>query len=581
MYDGYAYSSSGSTLTVKGVQIGKAEWTGVVPGNKSHIAGEASPMYGLKSGLSKNVSPDIRMKHLAAVVGIKVWNTTDGPIKVKDVEISVPQVVNSTGAVTQTEFPLAGYFDVTITPNENVDPTLEFSVPTTLGDGEFSSSSVKVALESEVEISKGGSLTFYAPVRPFSEKKTISIKVNCSERVSSKSVALEAGKVTIFTVPVMALEKETASDIAFNVTTKGRETSDGTGAEVKAITTTGKQQTVVVNGKEVKAYKLCGDSNNTITVTGFIPGLFTKLPVGFFATGWNDEPSVMTVTNVKAWLPEFDTEESYETKEETNNRNKYTGKGTTYKKQLYSINQDFNQILGRKNTMTLSLLWGSIEKEITLDISRQMMTLLGEGVKSKITFSGMPPVGYFTGSSSADDTNTSHNVITLNEDYAHKSINETNIDGFIKQLSKNASYEGLKQILTATEDKGLPMTYSNKIYIETTTTYSSYLDSGTASVTTTPYDEDYSWPESFQQNYPEAIKTAEAIYKLLSSKSMDFGIAEIKLAGDGGLIPNKVALIHFLRDMKVSLTLGTMGETEDSKTNTTAVIWGLDVNAEE
>ena len=560
-YGVYGYSSSAPTVTIGVIEEGSYTQKQMSNNSKRHLAGSGYPMYGVKKNVPKNKSPKFSMSHLSAIIALEIVNNgAGGNIVIKDAQIEATEEI-------------VGDFTVVL---------LGASAPT-FTKGSDVSKIARVELTNAATVTYGNSATLYLAVKPFdASNKDLTISVNGSTRTVTMpaNTVFRAGTVTTLRVPVNALEKETASDAAFNVKTKGRVTNDGTGAEVTAITTTGKQQTVVVNGKEVKAYKLCGDSNNTITVTGFLPGLFTKLPVGFFATGWNDEPSVMTVTNVKAWLPEFYTDESKTRLEYTDNRS--WGVGTTYKKELYSIEQDFNQILGRNNKMTISLFWGLTSMDITLDISRAMMTMLGDGVKSKITFSGMPPVGYFTGSSSADDTNTSHNVITLNEDYAHKSINETNIDGFIKQLSKNASYEGLKQILTATEDKGLPMTYSNKLIIETTTEYKWALDSGTASVTTTPYENDYSWPVLFQQNYPEAVKTAEAIYKLLSTKNMDFaGIAKVSLAGDGGLIPNKVALIHFLRDMKVALTLGTMGETEESETNTTAVIWGLDVNAEE
>ena len=183
-------SSSGSTLTVKGVQIGaqtiNQDLINTIDKNitlaansKAYICNKLSPMFGHLPNRPRNEQPEIEMKHLAAIVAIKVVNDGfGGDIKIKDVEFAVPDVykTDNNGKIVlgadgnptklQDAFPIVGQFQVNMANGQC----------TAISDNSFAST--KFELPSAVSLAKGGSITFYLPVMPFSAKKTISIKVN-------------------------------------------------------------------------------------------------------------------------------------------------------------------------------------------------------------------------------------------------------------------------------------------------------------------------------------------------------------------------------------------------------------------
>ena len=139
----------------------------------------------------------------------------------------------------------------------------------------------------------------------------------------------------------------------------------------------------------------------------------------------------------------------------------------------------------------------------------------------------------------------------LNEGFAQKEVNSGNIDLFLKNgFGQNTSFQGLYDIANAPLSS-LPTTDQVK-----ENKFASIITS------TTVQSE---WPSnSLSTNYPSIVSTVNTIYNLLKSKE----IMGIQVAGM--IIPSQVAMIHLLRDAKVSIELGTM---EDGPS---IVFWGLD-----
>lgn len=510
----YPYSSSATTLTVSGVQIGAQtinqtlisdidENIVLSANSKSHICGNLSPMLGRITNLPRNEQPEIEMEHLAAIVAIKVVNDGfGGDIMIKDVEFSVPDIyktdnngkvvtdANGNPTKLQNAFPIVGEFQVDMASGQ-CTPVAEKSYAST-----------KFELPSSVTLAKDQSMTFYLPVMPFSATKTISIKVNSSERAITKAVNIESGKVTTFNVPINALTHEIVSD-AFTITSIGRQTKNDnshlTGNEnSRVISTSVAPKDVVINGQIVKAYILSGE-NNSITITGFFKDLINALPIGFYVSTWNNEPAVMTVNNIKVYLPEY---------------SKDTG--------WTSTTVDYTSFNKRNDP---------------LELTRETLMSFGEGVESKITFSNISTNGIFE----------NDNIVVLNDDFAHKEINQTNISNFLKTFSvkennvtKTATFEGLKQIAEI-PDADMP---ENAV--------SGHL-SGLKG-----------WPsETLKTKYPDAVETIEAILgKLNGNTAVSIVTALLQM--------HELNIMYWMRDAKVSVELVTMSD------GPTIVFWGLD-----
>ena len=540
---------SGDTPTVT---IGSASGN-VQANSKEHIAGANYPMFGEVRDVPKAQNPATNMKHFSALVAVKVVNEGfGGNIMVKDVEFSIPEILNASGTVTQAAFPLVGQFQVA------ADKTI------TAVEGQISNS-VKVTLPSAVPIAKDSSVTLYLAVRPFAAKnKTISIKVNGSERTVkiTKDVNLESGKVTTFSVPVKALvakdvlvENGVVKSDAFTITSIGRQASEGnthttgnTGDIV--ITTSTTPKTIKVNGQDVDAYVL-GSTNGqtgTITITGFLPDLINALPVKFYVSTWNDAPAVMTVNKVTAWIPRYASAESRISVKKTEG---------LYRYEDWDVVTDYGTITKRAGAQSslASVVMGSDKAKI----ERWMLLMFGDGVESKITFSNISKNGYF-------DSN--NNIVILNEGFTQKEVNDSNLDTFLKSFTtgsgankKTATAAGLRKIANADfEDLPTVCVYKEERKV-------GRLTEKVASVT--PLGMSTTWPlnDAGECTVDEDIvNTVEAIWGRISG----IDIASLVKATDE--IPNKFHLLHMLRDVKVSVELGT---TSDGPC---IVFWGFDAN---
>ncbi|MBO5979161.1 MAG: hypothetical protein J6Q12_01855, partial [Bacteroidales bacterium] len=93
--------------------------TQLIADKKAHIAGEICPMYDYLESQSGSTTPQFNMKHLSALLAIKIVNEDgDGDIIINSAQISVPTI--STTAIKQTEEKFVGDFKVKIS-GDNVE----------------------------------------------------------------------------------------------------------------------------------------------------------------------------------------------------------------------------------------------------------------------------------------------------------------------------------------------------------------------------------------------------------------------------------------------------------------------------
>ena len=288
-------SSSGSTLTVKGVQIGAQTQIQNGPNSKAHIVEEVSPMYGVKPGLSKDTNPDIAMKHMAAIVAIKVVNQgSGGNVVVKDVELRAKESI-------------VGEFNITIPNSQNESVSFNATNCTN-----YSTAKLQIAenglviprYKDNIEANGDGYATVYLAIKPFTAPagSKLTIAINSSERTIELPDAINfvAGKVTTLRVPVGSLTRSTDSNVLTMTGASGNHVSFGT----KDVDYT--QKTICVNGKDITAYEL-GTASKTglVTIQGTPKELIGKAPVSFYASSWNNTQGVMRVNRIYAEMDIF------------------------------------------------------------------------------------------------------------------------------------------------------------------------------------------------------------------------------------------------------------------------------------
>ena len=521
-------------------------------------------MYGDHMNLGVGTNPEVNMNHLASIVAIKVVNNTGkGSIEVKDVEFSVPTIyeyddlgkikkdTDGNPIVKTPALGIAGDCNLTITK----DAHNNLCVTSTEG----SIYSTKVSLPEAKEVGLGESITFYLPIRPFALDGTreLSIRVNSSERTARKSIEFAPGKVTTFSVSVNEFKGEgiprdengTIISDAFSLTSIGRQTSTegdtshltGNAGDV-IITSSVEPKTIKVNGQDVAAYILGNPdgTTGTITITGFLKDLMNALPIKFYASTWGNEPAVMTVNKVTAWIPRYHYTEKFI--KSVNG----TGWDTAYRFEDYDLVTDFSKITKRAGAQSKVAGWVMGEEVAVL--KRELLTLFGSGVEDKITFSNIAKNGYF-------DNN---NSIVLNEGFTQKEINDAHLNTFLKSFSSGsyvATAAGLRKIANA-----------NFADLPTECKYAETRKVGRVSEqvhSVTSHGLQTTWPANIDQ---DIVNTIEGMWGRVG------GIDILNVVKTVDEIPNKFHLLHMLRDVKVSVELGTMSD------GPCIVVWGLDAD---
>lgn len=242
-------------------------------------------MYG-KASVKGDENPRIKMKHLSALVALKIVNQGDGvadkgdsSIEINNVEFVAPEEVVGNFNVTVSQTPIK-YDKVA------ASATAKVNLADANGDG--------------ITIKPRDEALVYFAVKPFTAKKDakITIKINGSPRTVQmpNDIKFEAGKVTTIRVPVK-LSYPKASDAV------GKQS-----VGYDFITWENKRETkLYVNGEELKAY-IVGENNKVggLIIRGVVRDLINALDAGFFASTWQGKKAAMTVDNINLWIPEYD-----------------------------------------------------------------------------------------------------------------------------------------------------------------------------------------------------------------------------------------------------------------------------------
>ena len=302
------YSSSGSTLTVSGVQIGAITLTNVEPGSKAHVVNEKAPMYGVKKCKNKTEAPEVTMQHLASIAAIKIVNNAEGgDIVVSNIEFMASE-------------PIVGEFKLAITDNDQISYTATNA-----------SATARVELKTPTSLKYSESITVYVPVKPFdATNKELTIAINgvaakgngVSRTVKmdleklGKEAKFEAAKVTTLNVSVndLSFHYEEVDPAASNLMGLKVQVFDKIENEGKwynpdyklyykqgdAVTTENSCTTdVVINGKYVKAYIIGTESKvGKISIHGTARELISYMPMEFYAAAWNNSKAVMQVESI-------------------------------------------------------------------------------------------------------------------------------------------------------------------------------------------------------------------------------------------------------------------------------------------
>ena len=342
-----------------------------------------------------------------------------------------------------------------------------------------------------------------------------------------------SGKVKKFIVPIKEMQAPLASD-AVNIITQGR---NGNSANeltaAKNLVTVGKGNSVTtsitVNGSsDVQAYVLdqsaVENNSDKIIIRGFVKDMINALPIGFYASQWNNTPTAMTISSMNLWLPEYD---CGFLNLGSPKPHKYEGRAQI---NSYSFVSLASSIIA---SMGLNLSDGIQREELVSFIDA-----------SNITFAGMPANGY-------QDETKGNNFVVMYEDATYKDININLINYFLKNKFSTtydgtyyeASYEGLVAILNA------DISYSNG-----NLTYKAFGDYTAAQMKT------------FAENTANGI-----YYKILQ-------VFDSKVSMGGTLltflVKSPTHFMHVLRDMEVELIISTYPYTGTQYSP--IVFWGLD-----
>ena len=424
----YPYSSSATTIRAVPVTIGESNLT-IQAGSKAHIAGDKSPMYGVQNQVEIDMSPDISMNHLAAVVAFKIVNNTNGPININDIEL-----------LSQT--PLVGNYTVDL---KQIDDKGKINAPTK-NDAEevispFTSigsnpKSVKITTSETIDSER--SVTFYFAICPNIIKlNTLKILVNGSEKVpqADDEITFEAGKITTLKLEVNPLSTPIDND-ALGYTFTGRKYREDGNITKNVVTfynvengqyvqiTQPTASININNNMNVPIYVLGDNKTSIIRIEGKGSDLVNVLPVTFYASRWNDKPTAMRLKKVDVYW-----------------------KGMLTRDWL--------------STGTFSKLDGILGISLDDGITPDDLAALGFGT-SKLTFSGMIPNCSFNGDDMANSK-----VLMIDEERTSKVFDNAaggNIETYLKIAGNSATMEGLIDIFNGNHSSSAAKSTGKALY---------------------------------------------------------------------------------------------------------------------
>ena len=272
---------------------------------------------------------------------------------------------------------------------------------------------------------------FYFVVAPSASKsQTLTFTINGASRSVTRTLALEAGKVTRFTIPINDLQYPHTSD-ALSITSKGRLSSD----QEMNILTLPDPINNNINGQNVPIYIVGSEgTKGSITIKGFAKDMINALPIGFYASRWNDKATAMTIQSVNLWMPEY-------------GNNYSLSKRTEFKD--YSISLPI-KLQGKYDVdfpISVSVIESVLGVSFQEGITRNVLIGAPFNISPKtITFNGLEPTSTF------DNSLDVSNVIILDENPVYKEMSIHKVDTYLRKFSANgktATYEGVKAILNA------------------------------------------------------------------------------------------------------------------------------------
>ena len=178
-----------------------------------------------------------------------------------------------------------------------------------------------------------------------------------------------------------------------------------------------------INGENTPIYVVGSEgSKGTITIKGFAKDMINALPVGFFASCWNDKLTAMTIKAINVDIPEYEEHSFY-----------IPFVGTIGYTDYYIIKR--RKPMSEKYGALVGILGWNFDNGISRDL---IVNTLGIGA-STITFNGIVPNGDFN----------SMNVVMLDENPVYKEVSDQKVEEYLKKFGSNATLQGLRDILNA------------------------------------------------------------------------------------------------------------------------------------
>lgn len=524
-------SSVESATITSQVIIGSSDYiqTQESANNRSHIAGPNHPMLGHIQSLSGTSSPVFNMAHLSALVALKVVNEGDGQsnngdanIVVNELTFAIPDVSTVDAdkkTVSQKQIPIVGAFVLTVSGEDNA---VSFSPV-----DDATSNIVTLRLANSVTIAPGAEATFYIAVRPFGADSItrtntdpiLEVGINGSKRqvvINKDKAKFTSGNITTVRVPVK-LSYPKVSD-ALQIMSSGRKEGDR-GEQVIRL---GESRNMTINGETVPVYVLSEDGNTQmVTIRGFAKDMFAALPLGFYASRWNNRPTAMKLHSVQLWLPKYS--DGYKT--------------ITQRVEIRNYSDDW--------TLNNILLPGAaavgVKFDNTYGIPRSTMDMFVKN-QSLLNFNGI-----------VDNYNfDENNVIILDENPVYKEVKPDRIDKFLESFT--ATVDNVKCTATCAGMEAILL---------------KGVDDKTTGELVFPNDED-----GAIENL--ASTTAKAIYYKLLNTLSDF--KGVDLSGlMGNYFTGYEDFMRKIRDAKIQVVLETCPyDFSDSGTINPMVLWGFD-----
>ena len=401
-------------------------------------------MYGVVNGLNKKQSPNITMNHLAAIAAVKVVNLTDDIITLNNAELHTYKTVVENNKSVKKTLPVVGNFKVGF---DNDGNPIEFTAVS------GNSNQVKIQLDEPVPVKPNASYTLYFAVSPFKTKlQDLTLYINGSEKipVSADEVVFEAGKVTTLKLNIDEPEvyrRENGYFDALNLKWRDKISNDSTlivsiydGKIGECEPLGGYNSTAIINNEEVPIFKIGDDKPATIKIEGSLKEMVEALPLGFYASRWNDLPTAMRVSRIDAML----------SKSHANGKKSELTERQT-------LNDKFRLHLGAaKVILALTGKYSLISQlEFSNGISYTQIENFGIGVSS-LSFSGMiPNMGFGTPSG----------VLMIDEERTNKTMSNNageNVETYLKKAGKEATFKGLYDILVPDYNADGTMTWSDE-----------------------------------------------------------------------------------------------------------------------